>query len=183
MVIKLHFEYYPLIVSCIAALGVGILFSFFVLSFRRPVTRNRLYRDYSAIDLNYTFKASQVNHWCLWGGNDQCKCDDFTEPLSREEKKDWMKTHKINVDLIDTSKDYDVVFYGDEVVEGWNGLNLGKPMLPVVKGTQVHTFFTQTFTKDGGGEFDGLALGIMGDVVSTVLSPVDYALHNIMMLG
>jgi hypothetical protein len=167
--IKLHIEYYPRVASCIAAMGVGVLVYFFVLLFRRPVTRNQLYRDYSAIDMDYNFQASRVDHWCLWGGDDQCACDDFTEPLSRSEKKDWLKTHKANVDRIDPTKTYNVVFYGDEVVEGWNGFALGKPLLPVEKGTQVRTYFTETFTKDGGGEFDGLALGVRGDVVSGVM--------------
>lgn len=165
MMIKMYVEYYPKTASSLAAIGVGVLFLFFVLSFRQPVTRNRLYHDYSEIDMHYNFKASQLDHWCLWGGDDQCKCDDFTEPLSRDEKKDWLKTHRENVDLIDLTKEYDVVFYGDELVEGWNGLWLGKPTLPVVQGTKVQKYFAQTFTKDGGGGFEGLALGIMGDVV------------------
>jgi hypothetical protein len=167
MIIKLYIEYHPRIASSIAALCVAVAFYFVLESLvRRPVTRNRLYRDYSAIDMHYNFKASQIDHWCLWGGDDQCKCDDFTEPLSRDEKKDWLKTHRENVDSIDITKEYDVVFYGDEIVEGWNGLWLGKPLLPAVLGTKIHQYFTENFTKDGGGEFEGLALGLFGDVVS-----------------
>jgi hypothetical protein len=28
------------------------------------VTRNRVSHDYTAIDYNYNFKASQIDHWC-----------------------------------------------------------------------------------------------------------------------
>jgi hypothetical protein len=31
-----------------------------------PVTRNRVSHDYTAIDYNYNFKASQIDHWCLF---------------------------------------------------------------------------------------------------------------------
>lgn len=166
MLCKLYMEYYPGITSCIAALLVGMGVLAFVLSFHKPVTRNRLYHDYSHIDMTYNFKAAQVDHWCLWGGDDQCACDDFTTPLSREEKKGWIQTHAGNVHQIDDTKDYDVIFYGDEVVEGWNGNWLGKPMVPPAQGMAVKDYFAKTFTKVGGGEFEGLALGTLGDVVS-----------------
>lgn len=170
MLVKLYMEYYPGVTSCIAALLVGLVVLLFVLSFRKPVTRNRLFHDYSKIDMNYNFKASQVDHWCLWGGDDKCACDDFTTPLSREEKKGWWQTHTGNVRRIDDDTiEYDVIFYGDEVVEGWNGELLGKPTIPPAQGLATKDYFVKTFTKDGGSEFDGLAMGTFGDVVSRIL--------------
>jgi hypothetical protein len=166
MIIKLYMDAYPRIASLIAACVTGIMFITFLVSFRQPVKRNKLYHDYSKIDMDYNFKASQIDHWCLYGGDDSCNCDDFTEPMNRFENKDWFETHLRNVELFDRKMGYDVVFYGDEVTEGWNGRWLGRSMVPPTYVTQIQQFFNETFTKRGGGDFDGVALGIMGDVVS-----------------
>jgi len=66
MLIRLYIEYYPKIsiVLGLAMLG-GVLFVMGS-SMRAPVTRNRLEHDYTAIGLNYNFKASQIDHWCLF---------------------------------------------------------------------------------------------------------------------
>jgi hypothetical protein len=159
-------EYYPRVTAAVATFFVGCLFFWLVLSFRKPITRNRLYHDYSQLDLHYSYQASQIDHWCLWGGDDKCRCDDFTEPLSREEGKDWLKSHNANVRRIDVTKYYDVVFYGDQVVEGWNGMNLNMPIVP--DGLKIAKYFNQTFTKKEGGEFEGVALGLAGDVVRQI---------------
>jgi hypothetical protein len=165
MIVKLYTESYPRVASGVAALLTVILFFLFLLSFRQPVKRNKLYHDYSKIDLHYNFKASQIDHWCLYGGDDACQCDDFTEPLNRFEKKDWIESHNSNIDLINPDIQYDVIFYGDDVTEGWNGRWLGRTMVPPVTGKQINKLFNETFSKAGGGDFEGLALGIMGDVV------------------
>jgi len=169
MLIKLYMQYYPGVTSCIAAAMVAVTVLTLVHSLRKPVTRNQLLHDYSKIDMTYNFKAAKVDHWCLWGGDDDCRCDDFTTPLSREEKKGWVQTHLKNVNRIDDDiKDFDVIFFGDEVAEGWNGESLG---MPITKsdGLKTKDYFKKTFTKEGGGEFEGLALGVMGDDVSAVL--------------
>jgi hypothetical protein len=165
IIIKLYVETYPRITSIVAACVIVALFFFTLISVRQPVKRNKLYHDYSKIDMDYNFKASQIDQWCLYGGDDTCQCDDFTEPLDRYEKKDWMEAHKANVDMIDPTKHYDVIFYGDEVTEGWNGRWLGKSVIPPMDGAKIKEYFNETFTKAGGGDFEGLALGIMGDVV------------------
>lgn len=170
MLIKLYMDSYPRMTSLVAACMTGMLFLTFVFSFRQPVKRNKLYHDYSKIDMDYNFKASQIDHWCLYGGDDSCSCDDFTEPLNRYAKKDWIETHDRNVKLIDPKKQYDVVFYGDEVTEGWNGRWLGRSMIPPSDAAQIRQFFNETFTKTGGGEFEGVALGLMGDVVRRAVS-------------
>jgi hypothetical protein len=72
----------------------------------------------------------------------------------------------MNKELIDGvawSKDLDVVILGDATVEEWNGRWLGKEndKLSAIKG-----YFKKTFSVPGGGEVNGLALGIAGDTVS-----------------
>lgn len=101
----------------------------------------------------------------LKGGDDSCHCDDFSEPMSREEKKGWLQSHHANVEKIDLSRQYDVVFYGDEMMQSWTGKWLNMPMI-TPDGARIARIWNQTFTKAGGGDFEGLALGIMGDVVS-----------------
>jgi hypothetical protein len=166
LLLKAYMEFYPRVTAAVATCFVGCLFFWLVLSFRKPVTRNRLYQDYSKLDLHYSYQASEIDHWCLFGGNDKCRCDDFTEPLSREEVKDWLKTHNANVQRIDATKDYDVVFYGDQVVEGWNGMNFNMPIVP--DGFKIAKYFNETFTKGQSGEFEGVALGLAGDVVRLI---------------
>jgi len=175
VLIKLHMEYYPGITSCLAAIVVVVTVLSIALTFRsKPYTRNQLFHDYSQLDLHHNYQASQVDHWCLWGGDNSCTCDDFTTPLSREEKKGWIPTHFRNTQRIDETKNYDVVFYGDEVAEGWNGMWLGKPGIPSADAFQTKSYFAKTFTREGGGEFEGLALGVMGDDVSLLLCCLDF---------
>lgn len=168
MLIKLYTQIYPMITSCIAAIGVAMLFFSLLLNFRKPVTRNKLYHDYSKLDLKHNVEAANIDHWCLWGGDEQCTCDDFTEPTPRTATvKGWLDVHDANVASIDIAINYDVVFYGDELVEGWKGHHLGSTMsnLPVGESNATRDYFMEHFSRESGGAFDGVALGIMGDVV------------------
>jgi hypothetical protein len=132
------------------------------------VTRNRLNHDYSHLDFDYSLRAAALDHWCLWGGDDQCLCDDFTEPASREERRGWPEAHRANVDRIDPRARYDVVFYGDEITEAWNGVWLNMPLnKPAMQGSDIKKYFQETFTTAGGGDLEGIALGTMGDTVRT----------------
>jgi hypothetical protein len=66
MLIKLYIESYPKIASVVAFSLIGCLMLFLATSLQTPVTRNRISHDYTAIDQNYNFKASQIDHWCLF---------------------------------------------------------------------------------------------------------------------
>jgi hypothetical protein len=66
MLIKLYIESYPKVATVVAFSLIGCLMFFLATSMQAPVTRNRLSHDYSGIDLNYNFKASQIDHWCLF---------------------------------------------------------------------------------------------------------------------
>jgi hypothetical protein len=95
-----------------------------------------------------------------------CKCLDFTEPESREHIKGWLQAHENNKKrLKDTANEiYDVVFVGDGNVEMLNGQRMG---MDNMEGQNTATLFKKLFTKELGGEFDGMALGIEGDQVCT----------------
>jgi hypothetical protein len=162
MLLKLYMEYYPKLTALFlfSTMTIAIYYST-----RRPVTRNRLHHDYTAIAQNYNFKASQMDHWCLFGSDDACACDDFNDPISHEELHGWLQAHEANKALIQTKIEYDVVFLGDETTEIWNGRFANLPVVQNPNGKKIQQYFKQTFTKAAGGAFDGLALGIQDDTV------------------
>ena len=66
MLLKLYIEYYPKISTTIALTLIVVAFFAIMSSFQHPLARNRLTHDYSTIDRHYNFKASQIDHWCLF---------------------------------------------------------------------------------------------------------------------
>lgn len=163
--IKLYFELHPGQGAILGAIAVVLVVYAWISSFQHPLARHQLHHHYSdQVDREYNFKASQLDHWCLFGGDDVCTCDDFTEPTSRAEVPGWLEAHEANKNRMDTSIFYDVVFVGDDVVEQWNGNWLNK-LAPDGKG--IKAYFDSTFSTENGGNFDGLALGIAGDSVRT----------------
>lgn len=88
--------------------------------------------------------------------------------MSREEKRGWIKAHSWNKDLFGSSsiQNWDVVLLGDGVVEEYQGRVLGT-MDASLKN--VKKYWDATFSTEGGGDVEGLALGIAGDSVRSVL--------------
>ena len=169
MLAKLYMEAYPLIAAVVCFLC--LLAMILILVEISPAHRDRrhsLSHDYSAISSHYNFKATQMDHWCLFGGDDDCSCEDFTEPVSREQMKGWVDAHESNKKLAQESRrrDLDVVFLGDETTEIWKGRLMNLPISLNPNGEMIKEYFDKTFTKAGGGDFEGLALGISGDSVS-----------------
>ena len=98
------------------------------------------------------------------GGDEGCECNDPLDPISKAEIPGWLKTHKMNMGLIDkalkTNTNVDVAFVGDSITEEWNGRLFGREE-ESLKG--ISKVFHESFTKDGGGSYEGVALGIAGD--------------------
>ncbi len=165
-------EYYPKITAFLFFCVIGVIMSFLVPNFRRPVMRNRLQHDYAHISKHYSFQASQIDHWCLWGGDDQCTCLDFTEPESNSHVAGWLKAHEANKKNVEDAvakqssyKPFDVVFVGDEMVEKMGGKQLG---MADGESQQVGSLFKKSFEAGDFG-WDVLYLGIAGDQVSQQL--------------
>ncbi len=101
---------------------------------------------------------------CDQGGDEGCECNDPLDPISRAETPGWMKTHKMNMGLINEAlnarREIDVVFLGDSITEEWNARLLGRVRKDLRAIQQV---FTRYFTRAGGGTYEGVALGIAGD--------------------
>jgi hypothetical protein len=66
IMVRLHIEYYPRLSCTVGIIFVAFALYFLIAEVRKPVTRNRLSHDYTKIDLHYNWKASQIDHWCLW---------------------------------------------------------------------------------------------------------------------
>ena len=110
------------------------------------------------------------------GGDNACSCEDFTEPIPRDEVPGWLDAHEANKKrwLEESDPTFDVVFLGDDVIEELNGecLNAARP-----GGQQIAQDFQESFNSDGR---KGLALGIAGDSVRRYF---DGSGHCLLMAG
>lgn len=120
--------------------------------------------DYSHLEMDYYYKASQIDHWCLFGGDLDCPCEDFSDPVSRDEIDGWVEAHKANTQLA-SKPSYDdlldVVFVGDETAEAFGtGKRLHRD---TPDGSRIQSYWNRTFGDAG------LALGVAGDSTSNLL--------------
>ena len=122
--------------------------------------------DYSDIKSVYDLSLGKIDHWCFVADDDSCDCEDPLEPMSRGEYKQWVKAHKMNVEIVRNAvanKDaIDVVFLGETIVEEWNGKSIGRNK---TKFEDSRISFQNNFNATLGGDFNGLAFGINGDTV------------------
>jgi len=113
--------------------------------------------------------TANVDHWCLKGDNDSCRCDDPLEPMPRTEFKTWSMAHKANKESIQAyvdSENLDVAFIGESLVEEMDGRWMGRTQAGVLK--EVSSLFQQNFSRDKSG-IEGIALGVAGDTCPNVL--------------
>jgi hypothetical protein len=124
--------------------------------------------DYTGIVSPMDFSIGKVDHWCLKGDNDSCRCEDPLQPQARGEFRSWAKAHQANVGLVqgalESAKSIDIAFLGESVVEEMDGRWFGDSKNEQLK--KLAKSFDQNFSKEKGGQLDGLALGIAGDTVS-----------------
>jgi lysophospholipase L1-like esterase len=85
---------------------------------------------------------------------------------SKGDAGDWEKVYNLNKELLksDKAKNVDVVFFGDSITEGWRGTHFGKE---TSKTQGIRPVFDSLFSSVLGGKFDGIALGIAADTVSS----------------
>ena len=215
-----------------------------------------VFHDYSNINSKYDLTLGSIDHWCLFGDDNNCQCEDPLVPMGKHSSRKWTAQHKENMKvateavmkLIDVSSskewndyegytpglddgwieggdddwvfakgarfgddyyayeddefigDYnpdqgyadagdtttgaatdadgetrrrklkstglDVVFIGDSITEQRQGTSHGEHVDDYMSIKEV---FDKTFTKDKGGDFDGIAMGIAGDTAPNVL--------------
>jgi len=133
--------------------------------------------DYTSIASKYDLTVGKVDHWCLEGGNEKCRCEDPLIPSQKKQYRNWQTAHEQNIDLIrsafsDADDDFyfqdlvDVVFIGENIVEAWAGRSISFNTTFTI---DVKNKFDQVFQKSRGGKFNGLPLGIAGDTTANVL--------------
>jgi hypothetical protein len=129
--------------------------------------------DHSNIQSAYDLSMGEIDHWCLGGGDKDCKCEDPMVPVSRAERKSWVQSFKNNRKLVKQYQDnaegadLDVAFLGESVVEEMAGRWMGQQRSALLKS--VETMFLNNFDKRRGAKVQGVALGIAGDSSNTVL--------------
>jgi hypothetical protein len=79
--------------------------------------------DFTNVHSVLDFDISKVDHWCITGGDEKCRCED---PLHASPKmsKQWIQAHEADKTMIhslSSKRDVDVVFVGQSVVEVLNG--------------------------------------------------------------
>jgi len=230
-----------------------------------PFSAAHIGHDYTSITSKYDLTLGSIDHWCLKGDDNNCRCEDPLEPMSKRGSKKWDSQHKENIkvaqaalmkilasneaggawdnydgytpdyddlwldggdddwidgegarfdwgdddftfnawadegwdegddgfgvpmeapasgstnepngirhhnrrNLLDESEySLDVVFLGDSITEQRQGTQMGKP---VEAYTGIKEIFDKTFTKDKGGDFNGIAMGIAGDTAPNLL--------------
>ena len=94
----------------------------------------------------------------------ECQCKNPMIGKGRQGQRHWLKTSRENSDSIATIKDTDVVFYGDSITEGWKGTSYGFDNGRKAGNIQV---FESLFSTKRGGKYEGVAMGISGDRVSS----------------
>ena len=153
---------HPRICSCLV---LGMIFSVIVLvsfSIMNPTFYlGEIKEDFSNIKSSFDLKLGQIDHWCLAGGDNSCRCEDPLVPTDRGEFKPWTRAHADNKLML--KQGVDVAFLGESLVEEMNGRWMGRtnngPQLETMR-----TMFKNKFTRDVSG-VEGIALGIAGDTV------------------
>jgi hypothetical protein len=105
-----------------------------------------------------------------------CQCLNPAIPSPRTDSRVWTEAFAITKELAvnasstlrdrNNKEDIQVVLLGDSITEHWLGRSMGH-LNPKWQGhAQV---FRQLFTTQGGGDINGVALGISGDLVRFVV--------------
>ena len=118
-----------------------------------------------------SLKNAQIYN--LQGDDNDCTCEDFRQPTPRD-APGWDALHQDNRHRVSVVPDglrwvqYEIVFYGDDLVENLNGLSYGEPFL---HSNEVNQYYKDTFTHESEhSSANSAALGITGDTVRWPLS-------------
>lgn len=62
-----------------------------------PFTAARISHDYTSITSKYDLSLGAIDHWCLTGDDNNCRCEDPLVPMSKRGSKKWDDQHKENI--------------------------------------------------------------------------------------
>lgn len=177
--ISAHLSYlcwaYPGACGCLACIMMLVCMSVLVTEMINPKQQfGVVQHDWTTVSSIYELDAGKIDHWCLGGGNDGCRCEDPLVPTSRAELRSWTEAYKDNKNLIEkymddhlVMADLDVAIVGESAVEEMDGRWLGKHRTDELRN--IGTIFKNHFRKDKGAPVEGVALGIAGDSAGNVL--------------
>jgi hypothetical protein len=156
---------HPFLCSACALLSIALLlFTLFNTIMNPTLEYGNVFEDFSSVKSQFDLSQGKIDHWCLRGDNDSCRCEDPLVPASRAEFQTWTRAHRANKELLKEQTTVKVAFVGESLVEEMHGRWMGQS-----KGPQLETMramFEQKFSKDNG--IEAVALGIAGDTVSTM---------------
>jgi hypothetical protein len=159
-----YFAYsHPRLCSCmvmVVIVSAILLVSFSIMNPTYIV--GEIKEDFSNIQSSFDLKQGQIDHWCLYGGDTSCRCEDPLVPTDRGEFQTWTKAHHSNTLLL--KPNVDVAFLGESLVEEMNGRWMGRTEGGGAQLETMRTMFQKTFSHESTG-VEGVALGIAGDTV------------------
>ena len=158
---------YPRCCGTISVMAVAFAMFMFIGSLVNPTeTFGVITNDWTTMKSQYDLKVGKIDHWCLKGDNDSCRCEDPLVPASRMEFKTWndaFNENKKKVEAFRESNLLDVAFLGESLVEEMDGRWMGRQEGEELKS--IRKVFQAQFKRDMSG-IEGVALGIAGDTVS-----------------
>ena len=54
-----------------------------------PFQRAQIGHDYTAVTSKYDLTLGSIDHWCVRGDDNSCRCEDPLEPMSKRSSKKW----------------------------------------------------------------------------------------------
>lgn len=166
---RLYYRVYPKTVIAVSIIVACVMTKIVFFRHRGKILYilPHLVNRFGDVQSYYDLKVARIDHWCLQGGDDGCRCQDPTVPESKEDNKRWYALYEKNKRLASNPpSNLDVVFLGDQFVQAWTGEFYKGP---VYGGEEIQHAFNRTFHRAEGGLVDGIALGIDGDTTSNLL--------------
>jgi hypothetical protein len=167
-------EYAPGCCSTLAFIALIIPTYFLIVAILNPTENFGVVKnDYTDIQSQYDLSIGKIDHWCLKGDNDSCRCEDPLQPQSRGEYREWSKAHSSNNEvvqqlIIQEKATPDIAFVGASIVEAMDGRWFGDQRDNQLD--ELKNLFESNFYPGKGAKLEGVALGIAGDIVSEYCS-------------
>lgn len=167
-IIWAHLCYYlticPSLCGCIGCLGFLLVVLCAIGYFVNPTQYfgEAFKNDWTSVKSKFELDVGKIDHWCLGGGNEGCKCEDPMVPTSRVELRSWTEAYKANKQQIERyvedpvmMTDLDVAIIGESAVEEMDGRWMGRR--PNDELVTIGTIFRNHFHREKGASVEGMS--------------------------